>query len=80
MKPLARDLIGPSAALLQGDVFLFRDQQFGIVATQFEMLNYSCSNLTVVLVLPESSVRERLPGVGGEGLPSIVYERKLPCA
>lgn len=55
MADLASDFVYTPAALLQGDILHFWNHQFGIIAAQFEMLNNSCSNLTVVLVLPEAS-------------------------
>lgn len=54
---LAGDIVGPAHAFLQGDVFLFGNQEFGIIATAPEVLHYGAGNFTVVLILPEASVR-----------------------
>lgn len=54
---LTGKLVGPPDTLLQGDILLFRHQQLGIVATKLEVFHDGAGNPTVVLVLPETSVR-----------------------
>lgn len=54
---LAGDFVGPAHAFLQGDVFLFWNQEFGVIAAALEVLHYGSGDFTVVLVLPEASVR-----------------------
>lgn len=54
---LAGDLVGPAYAFLQGDVPHFGNQEFGVIAAQLEVFHYGFGNFTVVLVLPEASIR-----------------------
>ena len=62
---LAGDFVCPAHAFFQGNVVAFGDQEFGIDASELEVL-YDCSgNLAVVLVLPEASVgRAFARGIG----------------
>ncbi len=54
---LAGDFVGPAHAFLQGNVFLFGNQEFGVIAAALEVFHYGSGDFTVVLVLPEASVR-----------------------
>lgn len=52
--------IGPADTLREGDVFLFRNEKLGFVAPVLEVLHDGSGYLTVVFVLPETSVRRAL--------------------
>ena len=57
MPYLAGDAVGPAHPFFKGDIALLWDEEFGIVAAQLEVFDYSAGYLTVVLVFAESSIR-----------------------
>ena len=79
---LAGEFVGSAHAFLQGDVFLFGDQELGVVASELEVFHYGSGNLTVVLLLAEASVgRAFTGGVVPVTVPVNLEEdrRLVPC-
>ena len=56
MANLTGDSVGSAYAFLQGDVFLFGDQELGVVTSELEVFHHGSGNFAVVLVLAEASV------------------------
>ena len=59
---LAGEFVGSAYAFLQGDVFLFGDQELGVVASELEVFHHGSGNFAVVLVLAEASVGRAFAG------------------
>ena len=59
---LAGEFVGSAYAFLQGDVFLFGDQEFCVVASHLEVFHYGFGNFALVLVLAEASVGRAFAG------------------
>ena len=54
---LTSKLVGPVDTLLKGDVVFFRDKQLCIVTSALKVHNNCSGYFTVVLVLPEATIR-----------------------